>query len=77
MLKMVIWIDGHLVQAKKWRPKVIFNFQYHKGVVGMNLLNILYFVESVAASNVFLYFCLNHVCNLRGEVLHDSLHLKC
>ena len=47
MLKLVTCYDGHVVQAKKPKmTKVMFNFQYHKGIInleskcfGMNLLN--------------------------------------
>ena len=66
--------------------KVMFNFQYHKGIIksesnifGMNLLNTFCPLESAAALNEFKYFffALIMFTMPRSEVLHDNLYLNC
>ena len=50
---------------KTQMTKVKFNFQYHKGIIKLELkflgktllsMHLLYFVESAAALNEFLFF---------------------
>ena len=45
---------------------------------GMNLLSTVCIVESAAALNEFKYlFAFIMLTMLRGEFLHDNLHLNC
>ena len=65
--------------------KVMFNFQYHKGIIKLEskflyecVKHVLYFLESAAALNEFKsFFALIMFIMLHGEFLHDNLHLNC